>query len=458
MTDWRTYQFLVVSFIFSLMLVLLPLGPVARAAAFTVPNPYATDTAEFSIPRLIVFGDSYSSVNTVLPFWKWSTQLYYDTGQARAMVNMAGGGSTGGNYGSPTNDTFGAQVGRLSATPQDGDLTVVYFGYNDMTRSVISSSWPGIAKPLADYRAALQQLIRAGYASGNRRVLLILPHDWSRVPRFTGVDKRLAPAVHRNILQWNAGVAKLAQDNAAVGVVAVDLFTAMECVFRQPSAFGFVNVTDMRTDATANPDQWLYNYKDRYHFSEHGQRLIRQVIEYYLTKGWDWANVYKDPATAQQKFVAELRAGNVFPVQCTSLADPTGSVPDNFDALEYIASYPDLISAFGANPDAGLAHYLQYGRYEGRAITFDGLQYIASYDDLIRAFGPNRDAGAAHFITSGAAEGRVQDDFNDTQYLINYPDLQAAFGSEIEAATIHYIKYGYFENRTDDPLSATSGP
>ena len=53
------------------------------------------------------------------------------------------------------------------------------------------------------------------------------------------------------------------------------------------------------------------------------------------------------------------------------------------------------MNAFGANTDAGASHYIQAGRFEGRHISFDALEYIASYEDLIKAFGANGDAGRA---------------------------------------------------------------
>jgi arylsulfatase A-like enzyme len=81
--------------------------------------------------------------------------------------------------------------------------------------------------------------------------------------------------------------------------------------------------------------------------------------------------------------------------------------------------------------------------------SFDGLQYIASYPDLIRALGANRAAGERHYQQYGRAEGRSQDSFNEQQYLANYADLRAAFGSNVERATIHYITHGYYEGRTD---------
>ena len=133
-----------------------------------------------------------------------------------------------------------------------------------------------------------------------------------------------------------------------------------------------------------------------------------------------------------------------------------------FDGLEYIASYGDLISALGANAEAGAAHYIQAGRFEGRADSFDGLEYIACYGDLINAFkgevAANPDIvnygcflGSKHFIENGHSEGRTES-FDPVQYLANYADLQAAFGADTQLATQHYIVAGYGEGRTDDPV------
>ena len=130
-----------------------------------------------------------------------------------------------------------------------------------------------------------------------------------------------------------------------------------------------------------------------------------------------------------------------------------------FDALEYIASYGDLVNALGANADAGASHFIQSGRFEGRTTIFEGFEYIASYPDLINAFhaqvaaNPDPDIGANHYIVAGHLEHRAPDLFDAAQYLANYADLQAAFGGNAEAATLHYITNGYFEVRTDHPLA-----
>jgi hypothetical protein len=103
----------------------------------------------------------------------------------------------------------------------------------------------------------------------------------------------------------------------------------------------------------------------------------------------------------------------------------------------------------------GLMDVLAAGRDDGtisvhrQVGAIDSLQYIASYPDLILAFGANAAAGQQHYASFGRSEGRVLDDFNETQYLANYADLQAAFGNDTYAATIHYIQNGFAEGRHD---------
>ena len=84
---------------------------------------------------------------------------------------------------------------------------------------------------------------------------------------------------------------------------------------------------------------------------------------------------------------------------------------------------------------------------------FDGLQYIASYADLIAAFGANRTAGEQHYLDFGQGEGRAVDTFSETQYLRNYGDLGAAFGTNVDLATQHFITNGLGEGRNDDAAS-----
>ena len=119
----------------------------------------------------------------------------------------------------------------------------------------------------------------------------------------------------------------------------------------------------------------------------------------------------------------------------------------SFDALKYIASYSDLRTALGTDEAAGARHFILFGSSEGRTSTFDGLKYIASYGDLISAFGTDQMAAARHFITFGAKEGRAAT-FDALGYVASYADLIAAFGIDESAAARHYITSGVKEGRT----------
>jgi hypothetical protein len=51
-------------------------------------------------------------------------------------------------------------------------------------------------------------------------------------------------------------------------------------------------------------------------------------------------------------------------MEATDVADL--DLTSDLNALRYIASNPDLIQAFGANPQAARDHYNRFGRAEGR--------------------------------------------------------------------------------------------
>ena len=168
---------------------------------------------------------------------------------------------------------------------------------------------------MSAYRSGLQRLIAAGATGKSRRIFLIMPHDWGRSPRY--VANGQSGLMRQRTQVWNAFVADLAQQSSFTRLIAVDLLTSFDCVFRQPADFGFANVTDPRPKS-ASASTYLYDLNDDLHFGERGQALIRQVIQYYLTRGWDWANTVKDPASARSRLVGDLQAGKVFGVRCTS--------------------------------------------------------------------------------------------------------------------------------------------
>ena len=55
----------------------------------------------------------------------------------------------------------------------------------------------------------------------------------------------------------------------------------------------------------------------------------------------------------------------------------------------YFILFGSGYAGLGTDWYAGVTHYIQTGRFEGRTDSFDGLEYIASYDDLIAAFSAN---------------------------------------------------------------------
>ena len=127
----------------------------------------------------------------------------------------------------------------------------------------------------------------------------------------------------------------------------------------------------------------------------------------------------------------------------------------DLDALRYIASYSDLIQAFGADAQKGRAHYQEFGIREGRKITFDPNRYMASYPDLILALGGSEERAARHYIETGFKEARSPTSFNAWAYIASYADLMNVFGTDVTKATRHYIDWGYKEGRrvSFDPLA-----
>ncbi len=132
-----------------------------------------------------------------------------------------------------------------------------------------------------------------------------------------------------------------------------------------------------------------------------------------------------------------------------------GRAADRFAETQYLKNYGDLQTAFATDVDAATRHFIQFGSSEGRndavgtPAQIDGLQYLASHADLIQAFGANAAAGQQHYVGHGQSEGRALDTFDETQYLANYADLRAAFGNDTEAATQHFLTNGFTEGRND---------
>jgi serralysin len=121
----------------------------------------------------------------------------------------------------------------------------------------------------------------------------------------------------------------------------------------------------------------------------------------------------------------------------------------NFNTADYLLAYPDVAAAH-TDP---LAHYLQFGEFEGRL----EFPVDASTAGPIDGFDPNcylgnnPDVAAAHvnpfqhYLQYDWHEGRnVSADFNTNFYEAHNPDVAAAGIDPL----IHYDQYGCHEGAT----------
>jgi len=263
-------------------------------SGFSVPNPFAASQENVNSVRvgtLRVFGDSYSVPSyRGTPTWPAFLQ---SSGIVEQTENYAIGGYRAA-FGQGRG--FFDQVNGWLNTNRpvnDRDLTVAYFGYNDIGRG---GNNDGFANARAGYTASVGLLIEAGAASENRRLFLTQIHDWSRNP---GIND----AFRQQVIDWNNIVAETA--NSSPNVVAVDLFTVFERIYARPEDYGFANVTTV--DAGRASIDALY--LDGSHFGPKGQEMIARTFNHYLTRGWDWANQTAAGSAAVRELTRDLERG-----------------------------------------------------------------------------------------------------------------------------------------------------
>ncbi|MCR4649535.1 MAG: L,D-transpeptidase [Lachnospiraceae bacterium] len=120
-----------------------------------------------------------------------------------------------------------------------------------------------------------------------------------------------------------------------------------------------------------------------------------------------------------------LFAGLFFAFKTDAKAAPL-NMPDGtiFDPIYYADTYADLKAAFGYNEKDLWAHYVKYGRNEGRTCTgseetvgtvkvmkdktlFDPTFYANTYPDVVAVFGLDDNKLYAHYTRYGKKEGRM---------------------------------------------------
>ena len=111
----------------------------------------------------------------------------------------------------------------------------------------------------------------------------------------------------------------------------------------------------------------------------------------------------------------------------------------DLEALNYLASNPDLIKVFGTDLEKAKDHYKQYGIAEGRVLNFDAKQYLAEHKDLRDAFGIDEAKAMEHYIEFGYKEGR-DDPRTSTSYSPSLADI-----SDAEQGYYQY-RYGLYKD------------
>lgn len=155
----------------------------------------------------------------------------------------------------------------------------------------------------------------------------------------------------------------------------------------------------------------------------------------------------------------------IFNNKIVPLLAPTKWTPNQpydhtlFDESAYLAMYTDVAQAVARDQfSSGEAHYLMYGKNEGRIapakagaanVLFDNDFYLRSNPDVANAVSQGVITSAwTHFVQFGEKEGRDPNTLFDTDwYLATNPDVAAAVATGGIDALSHYALYGWKEGR-----------
>jgi lysophospholipase L1-like esterase len=264
-------------------------------------------TARSGLGSIRVFGDSYSA-----RYWQqvpnWAEQLRA-AGTVRLAANHAVAGATASGSGSTR--TFAGQLDQwVRAGANLADTTILYFGYNDIHRGLDLNA----AK--AAHAKGVDRLIKAGATNGQRRLLLVLIHDWGRNPGSKASNRSRVAA-------WNKAIRAIATTRPNVQLV--DLFSLFERVFASPGRHWLKDVTTANPAASAS----THLFHDPLHFGARGQGIVADAIKAALERA----------AASRATRLAELDAGQpalalaavepplAWPAAWQHVAHPIGATP-----------------------------------------------------------------------------------------------------------------------------------
>lgn len=264
-------------------------------------------TAKSTVGRLFVFGDSYSKLHRK-GFPNWAEQLD-SSGFVGSLAGYAVSGATAG----PSSRTLAQQVGRWkSGHPglTSRDDTVIYMGYNDIDgRQSLDPSKTA-------YKQALNTLVSGGATKSGRRIYMVMPHNVGSTPLY--VNSKNASFYQSRTRLWDGFVAGL--QHSYSNTVAVDLYSVIEKVRKNPKSYGFTNVTGYSSSRSAS----TYLYDDNFHFGRHGQAIIANTMRNYLNRGAKFAKSLQATRAVSQQRSADIGTGLAFNLAALDETQPLG--------------------------------------------------------------------------------------------------------------------------------------
>ena len=169
--------------------------------------------------------------------------------------------------------------------------------------------------------------------------------------------------------------------------------------------------------------------------------LVTYGITNQLRKTW------KDVTSTQasiNSFIAATQLGSNYSTSILSsvqaLVTTSSSLDQFYDSLDKVSGRTKTPGFTGLDSSDSLD-------ISNKANIKIDYHYLASYDDLMSAFGTNLDQAIVHYYNFGASEGRAPNHFNDTAYLQQYSDVASDLYYSANAAE-HYVRFGRNEGRT----------
>ncbi len=172
------------------------------------------------------------------------------------------------------------------------------------------------------------------------------------------------------------------------------------------------------------------------------------VRQYYGTQG-RWTDPRVFDATFYRTMYPDAGADNASATvhwlsQGLPLLGRRGS--RTFDVEFYLGLYADLRDAFANRYNRVVAHWQDFGIFEGRrgSREFESWFYELTYPDVPR----DHLLAMQHWIDHGLPDGRRGSREVDVQYYTShYLDVQSASGGNRVAALDHFIKWGLLSGR-----------